>query len=244
MNTTDMNSHSRDDALEKLHVGVMGAIRKGSLRMRPRWQFICLSAAWILATMLIFLCILFFASLVVFVLRDSGAWSAPALGGRGWRSFLNGVPWLILLLSAAAVLLLALAVRHYEFAYRRPAILSVTFLFGCAVCGAFIIAATPFHHQMKRFASRDELPFPLSIAYSITSRSRSADIYHGTVIGIVPGYVTIVDENGFGTTTAHIGKRTRLPYGGDFSVGERVVIVGDRGASSTVEAFGVVESDE
>lgn len=244
MNPTDINMHTHDDALEELRQGVMGAIHKGSLRMRPRWQFTCVSAIMSLGAVLVFLGLLFVASFVIFALRDSGAWDAPMLGGRGWSSFLSEVPWSLLLLGAMAVFLLALAVRHYEFAYRRPAIISVITIFGCVACGGLIIASTPFHHQMKRYANRHELPFPLSAAYSIAMRSASADVYHGSVIALAPGYITILDENGFGTTTAHIGKGTRLPYGGDFTVGERVVIVGDRGASSSVEAFGIVESDE
>jgi len=118
-------------------------------------------------------------------------------------------------------------------------IVVVIFLGGC------LIAATPFHRQMAFYADHHELPPPLAFVYGTPFRAPPPpDVYHGVILATTTDGFVIVDKNGAGTTTVIVDGRTRLPDGVDFSVGTPVVVVGDRLGSSTVQAFGVRESDE
>lgn len=68
-------------------------------------------------------------------------------------------------------------------------------------------------------------------------------MYHGEIVSLMPGGFLLGDEDS-GTTTVILTPDTRLPYGENFTVGERVVVVGDASATGTIRAFGVREIDE
>lgn len=213
--------------------------------MRPRWHFILISALVAVGALFVLLSLFYMVSLSVFFLHDSGAWLIPSFGGRGWFSFLRSIPWLLVFLIVVFAVLLEVLVRRYAFVYRKSLLLSAAIIVVIIFLGGFLIAATPFHRQMAFYADHNELPPPLAFVYGASFRAPPPpDVYHGIILATTTGGFIIVDQNGAGTTTVRINDRTRLPDGVDFSVGTNVVVVGDRVGSSTVQAFGVRESDE
>ena len=223
----------------------MDAIVKGRVTMRPRWHFILLSALAAVGAIIVFLALLYMASLSLFFLHDSGAWFVPSFGGRGWFSFLRSIPWLLIFLIIIFAGLLEIVARRYAFVYRKSLLLSAAIILAVILLGGFLIAATPFNRQMAFFADHHELPPPLAFVYGAPFRAPPPpDVYHGVILATTSDGFIIVDQNGAGTTTVRINARTRLPDGIDFSVGTDVVVVGDRVSSSTIQAFGVEELDE
>ena len=225
--------------------GVLDAIKKGKIEMRPRWHFVLLSTLAALGMFIVLLTLLYIVSLSVFLLRDSGAWFAPSFGGRGWFSFLHSVPWLLILFIIVFVGILEILARRYRFVYRKPLLLSVAGILVLILAGGFAIAQTPFHRQMEFYAEHHMLPPPLSMIYGAPFRMPPPpDVYHGTILTVTLDGFVIDDLNGAGTTTVIITGKTRLPDGEDFSVGSEVVVVGDTVATGTIQAFGVREVDE
>jgi hypothetical protein len=243
-----MNDETRQQHIERtlaIRRSVMDAIGKGRITMRPRWHFILLSALAAIGAIFVLLALLYMASLSLFFLHANGALSVPAFGGRGWFSFIRSIPWLLILLIVIFAVLLEIVVRRYAFVYRKSLLLSAVIIVVVTFLGGFLIAATPFHRQMAFYADHNELPPPLAFVYGAPFRAPPPpDIYHGIILATTTDGFIIVDQNGAGTTTVRIDGRTRLPDGVDFSVGTDVVVVGDRIGSSTVQAFGVRESDE
>lgn len=245
-----MNDHMKDspqhkDAPLSIRRGVMDAIKKGSVTMRPRWHFVLLSALAAVGAFIVLLALLYIVSLSFFLLRDSGAWFAPSFGGRGWFSLLHSVPWLLVLFVIIFAVILEVLVRRYRFIYRKPLLLSVCGILVLILVGGLAIANTPFHRQMALYAQHHQLPIPLAIIYSAPFRMPPPpDVYHGTILATTTQGFVIDDQNGAGTTTVLVTHETRLPYGEDFSVGSEVVVVGDTVATGTVRAYGVREVDE
>ena len=219
---------------------VMDAIRKGRARMRPRWHFLLLSVLLITGVFIVFLALLYAASLALFFLRDTGAIFAPSFGIRGWFSLLRSLPWLLILLILVFTAVLEVLVRRYAFVYKKPLLASVVGILAFIVLGGFALAQTPLHRRLDLSARRGELPSPLGIVYrGALRRPPPDDVYRGKVITSVRGGFLMHDENGSGTTTVHIVPHTRLPYGEEFAPGDTVVVQGDETATGTVDAFGV-----
>jgi len=238
MNTPEKEHNS-------VRADIMKAISKGEIQMRPRWHFILLSALSITGIFIVFLTLLYVASLGVFFLRDSGALFAPSFGLRGWWTLARSLPWLLIVFILIFVVVLELLVRRYAFVYKKPLLSSVLGIIALIVLGGFFIAQAPFHHQMMLSARRGQLPPPFGMMYGAPVRMpRPGDTYHGQISAINKNGFVIFDEDGAGTTTVIVTPQTRLPYGSGFTAGERVVVVGDTVATGTVRAFGVQEIDE
>ena len=213
--------------------------------MRPRWHFLALSAFAGVGTLLLVLTLLYVASLAVFFMRESGAWFVPAFGTPGWFALLRSLPWLLVLLAAAFIVLLEILVRRYSFVYQKPLVVSILGAVIIIAVGGFLIGQSPFHRGLFWHARHNELPLPFGMWYREPFREpRSAEIYHGVVISASSSGLVVADINEEGTSTVIITPQTRLPYGADFAPGDFVVVFGDDMGSDTMRAFGIREVDE
>jgi hypothetical protein len=238
-----MNEEQQSEKSSSVRSGVMDAIQKGRIQMRPRWHFVLLSILALVGVLILFLTLLYVSSLALFFLRDSGVWVAPSFGMRGWWTVVRGVPWFLVFLVAIFILVLELLVRRYAFVYQKPLLASVVGILILIVVGGFAIAQTPMHRQLALSARHGDLPPPLQFWYGDMFRAPQPDeLYRGVIISIGDHQFVIVDP-GTGTTTVILTPRTRLPYGEDFSVGASVVVIGDVVATDTIQAFGVAEVD-
>ena len=244
MKNDPLNDMLPTNETPSLKQGVMDAIKKRRVQMRPRWHFILLSSLAALGVFIVILTLLYIVSLSVFLLRDDGAWFAASFGGRGWFSLLHSVPWLLVLFVVIFICLLEVLVRRYRFIYRKPLLLSVAATLVVILVGGLAIAGTPFHHRMNFYAQHQQLPPPLSFIYGAPFRMPPPpDVYHGVILATTSSGFVIDDQNGAGTTTVVVTPKTRLPNGEDFSVGTEVVVVGDTVATDTVQAFGILDID-
>ena len=235
-----------NDTQKSVQGNVMAAIRSGGVRMKPRWQFMLYSGLAILGIIAVLLALLFMASLVVFFLRHTGAWFAPAFGIRGWFDFVGGVPWLLVALIACLAALLEYLMKRYAFVYKRPLLASIGGIAIIVLFGGFISASAvePFHARMLFFADHGEAPPPLNFFYGRTSRPAPPDgLYRGMIVQSGDHRFVIIDRNRAGTTTVLVTPDTRLPYGGDFTVGKYVIVVGDRVGTDTLQAYGIQQID-
>lgn len=230
------------DKKNSVRLDIMKAISRGDIRMKPRRHFILLSALYVTGAFIVFLTLLYFTSLGVFFVRDSGAFFTPSFGGRGWFSLLQSLPWVLIVLTMMFAGILELLVRRYAFVYKKPLLISVLGILGTIFVGGFFIA--PLHHDVALSAHRGELPPPVVMLYRGPLRIPPPDDrYHGEILTVMQSGLVIYDED-HGTTTVLITPQTRLPYGENFIAGERVVIIGDTDATGTVRAFGIREIDE
>lgn len=226
-----------------MHGRVMDAIRKGEVRMRPRWYFVLLSLLTLTGALIVFLGLLYLSSLIVFFWHDSGAWFAPSFGPRGWLDLVRATPWLLVILVALFALVLDLLVRKYAFVYRKSLVTTVLGILLLVTAGGFLVAQTPLHPQLAIIA-RHGAAAPIRFVYHDAIRAQTPDeLYQGIVVSMDTRGLVMSDRNRPGTTTIFFTPKTRFPYGADFSAGEMVVVIGDRVGTDTIEAYGVRDVD-
>jgi len=148
MNTTnsqnfvpEQNSHKEE---------ILQAIREGTVSMRPRWYFIVRGFLAGLGLFIVFLVSLYFASLLLFVMRGYGIIETPGFGMRGWLELLLALPWLLIALSMIFLGLSYLLVKQYAFIYRQPLIYSFVFIVVLSIAGTCVIDVMGMHQGMRR----------------------------------------------------------------------------------------------
>ena len=218
----------------------MDAIHSGRVRMRPRWKFVLSGALAGLGAIILLFTLLFIASFAIFTLRQSGALFVPVFGMRGLFAFFAALPLILIVLLVLFVVVLEVLVRRYRVGYRTPLLVSVVAILLIVVLGGYAIERTRIHEELSQQArGPGGLPAPFQMMYG-PGAQRVPDIYHGTIVAMIPGGFLLADENGAGTTTILIDPSTRLPLGDGFGTGDQVVVFGEE-SSGTVHAIGVRE---
>lgn len=231
----DMTRKTVDGETKDARGRVLGAIRERGVAMRPRWYFVLRGALVALGAFIMLLGGLYLASLVVYLMRHTGAWFVPAFGARGWLALLLSLPWALVILIALFVVVLELLVRRYAFAYRRPLLDTAIMLAVLVILGGIVVGLTPLHGRLARLSSEREVPF-FDRMYREFEAWHRDDVHRGTVARSAPeGF--IFDEYDGDVLTVRIGPKTRIE-GGAPSAGETVVVFGpeDDGA---IDAAGV-----
>ncbi len=223
---------------------IMEAIQAGHVHMRPRWQFVVIAILSSIGAFVLLLVLIYTVSLIVFSLRESGAWFLPAFGGRGWFDFFRSLPWFLISVLVLLGLVLEFLVKKYSFVYKKPILISVAGIMLLMAFGGFGLAQTSLHAQMAFLARHNVLPEPLMGLYKPPFRLRPDDVYHGRIVARTnDGF--ILSDRGESTTTVVITRHTRLPFGENFEPGDAVVVIGDSIGTSTdsdtIEAFGIRE---
>lgn len=227
--------------------GVMEAISRGAVKMRPRWHFIFFSAFAIVGVGIVILTLIYAASLLVFFMRDSGAWFAPSFGSRGWSVFFRAMPWLLIGLIAIFIALLHILVRRYSFVYKKPLVVSLAGIVSLPLLGGYAVASTPLHRHMEFYVDHGMLPRPfdgpVKMLYRGSMRTKHPhDVLRGHIVGTTTEGFVIASLSS--TSTILISKKTRMPYGEGFETGTMIVVVGDADESGNVQAFGIMALDE
>jgi hypothetical protein len=237
-------SGMNEDKKNELRNKIMAVINKRGVAMRPRWHFLLLSALATAGVLILVIALLYIASLALFFVREGGGWYAPAFGGRGWAVLLRSAPVLLLILIALFAVLLEILVRRYSFAYRAPLLISLGGILGLVFIGGFALAQTSLHRRLESEARHGHLPPPMGMWYGKPFRGpRPGDMYRGVITVRNVDNFMILDTDGAGTSTVKLTRKTRLPYGEDFGLGDMVIVIGDMEGTSTIRAYGVRKVD-
>ncbi len=215
---------------------ILATIESGEVKMRPRWHFMLKTILASLGVTILALTILYLASFIIFVLRQTGVLFMPAFGSEGWYAFFTHLPFFLICLLVIFIFILELFVRHYAFAYRRPLLYSAMGIFILATIGSLMVLNTSLHSDVSKYADENEETF-VGKFYVEYERQRFADVHRGMIIEM--------DSDGFmmrnrreENLTIIVSRQTRFPTGADFSLGDIVVVFGHREGDG-VQAFGV-----
>jgi hypothetical protein len=218
---------------------IFDAIKKGDVKMRPQWYFVLRDALAVIAIVIVLLVAVYLASFIIFVLHQSGAWFVPVFGLPGWFALFNALPWMLILLSALFVMVLALLVKRYKFSYQWPMLYSILGVIFLVAAACFVFIQSSFSDQFFRSSIAQDVPF-LGLYYPGFGTLEPNDIHRGTIIivnGNGGGF--LLQDNGGGTSTIIIATSTVLPFGSGFRSGDIIVVFGERSPSGTINAAGV-----
>jgi len=222
---------------------VLEKIKTGQAEMRPRWHFVLRTLLLVLGVVILWIALLYLASFILFVLRETGVLFIPSFGFRGIGVFLLSLPWFLILLVALFVVVLEILVTRYSFAYRKPLLYSVGGILFFVVSGGVVVSSLGFHQGFSRYAKEGRVPVAGEFYRSFEHRPND---------NIFPGTIVILSRDGFHLRDLHeeefdiiVTAHTGFPFGVDFEEGDKVVVFGDRkGTSTVVEAVGVRRMDD
>jgi len=137
---------------------VVSRIERGELKMKPRAYFIAKSFLVIGLLSLFFLLLLYFASLVVFVLRINDIFLFRGIGFYAIRNVLISFPWYLALLIFVLILLVGVIGRKFQFVYRRPFIVSLLVISVVVIASSFLVEKSSLHYSFFRLAEQERLP--------------------------------------------------------------------------------------
>jgi hypothetical protein len=236
---------------ESISEQIITAARNGNLKMRPKWQFILRACLWLVGLAAVLLALLYFFSLFLFITRRTGIWLAPIFGFHGILIFLTSLPWLLVLAVLIFVVILEVLVHHYYFAYRMPLLYSALGVLLVVVAGGMVLAGTPLHDILSHCPRPGSHP-PDGLGrvggppcgtgiYRDLDSQRFKNIHQGVISDFDGGDFILTDSQQEALRII-VTRKTRLPFGDDFTVGDNVVVVGDRHGDQ-IEAFGISRVD-
>lgn len=229
----DTNSHNQISSIQN---AVLDKIKAGEAKMRPRWHYALKAVLILIGLIMVALAALYVASLSLFVMRENGALFAPAFGWRGMHVFFVSIPWILILLCIAFVIILELLVKHYAFAYRRPLLYSVAFVLLFTLFGSIFVVRSGLHENMYRQVVQKKLPVAGPLYRSVESHMPKR---------IHPGIVLEINDQGFTMQRRDkniifviVTPRTHILPPGVVSPKEEVVVFGEKNGGG-ITAFGV-----
>lgn len=210
---------------------IIAAIRSGDTKMRPRWYFVIQSILVVIAAVLILVLLILAISFIVFALEQNGGFFAASFGLTGWEILFLALPWSIILLSIALLLILIILLKRYEFIYQQPSLYVLLVLVVVIAIGSFFIEAVNFHTRIEE----NNIPVLENIYHYETTPQNY--IYRGMIVQFLNnGFVL---ENTAGQTSTFLvppGVTLNLTL---FKLGQYVMVFGEPGASDTVNMYGI-----
>jgi hypothetical protein len=230
---------STEDQLhnESIKNEIISAINGGHIKMRPRWHFVLRGALAVVGGAIIGLLLLFLVSMIIFVLRQTGAGFAPAFGPRGWFIFFRSLPWLLIVFSLIFIALLELLARQYSFAYRRPLLYSAVGIIVLVVSGGFLVAGTSLHGHISKYVQDHHLPIGEGL-YRGIRQAQFENIYPGIIVATTTDGLTLHGRRG-DILTIIVTPETRIANEDRFMTNQPIVVFGERITSGTIRAFGI-----
>jgi len=222
---------------------VLAAIKSGEVKMRPKWRFTLISALAIVAAAIVFLILVYVVSFIIFMLHETGVWFVPAFGLNGWYALFWSLPWILILFSGIFVILLALLVRKYPVAYRRPVLYSfLAILFLVAAGSASIVNTSLFREIFSAGPNETLLPFVGSFCADCRVPD-PGDVHHGEVLATAPNGFVMEDLRNR-TLIVLVGSTTMVREDGTLVPGDRIVVFGAFVSTDTIGANGVEQIGE
>jgi len=224
--------------MTNLKSNILRFVEKNKISMIPRWQFMLYSL--LSAVLLIFACavLVFLGSMIVFILSVHGFMYLPLFGLGEAIHGLRSIPGMLFLLTIVLVLIIELLVRNYEFAFRKPMLITLVTVTASSIFLSFLLPLSSLHVEVRDFAKKHDLRF-ISYSRPLPFPEEETTILRGIVVATSSQSVTVrlFDES---TQIIHISTTTKpfiLP-----GVGDDVVIFG-RFTKDAFEAIDIRKVD-
>jgi hypothetical protein len=229
-----MNTNNEKKSIQD---SIVSDIKEGKIKMHSKAFFLARTSLLFLSIFIVFLFVVYLASFIIFSLRISGMWFLPSFGLTGFRVLFGSLPWLLILLAAAMVVLLEFFAEHISFIYKTPAVYSLLGIIGLVLFIAVIIGISPLHTRLFRGAREGGLSV-IGSFYRGYGAPDSYDVHNGSIAQITQDGFVIETPNGEVLTVL-----ASQPMKQNLEVGDLVIIIGSR-SKSTIHALVLRKIDE
>lgn len=216
MDNTDNNS-VKDVILQR--------IQDGEAAMRPRWHFVVKSLLVIAAVIILVFVLMIIGSFIAFVMQQNGGWFAPGFGLRGLQPLLVSIPWVLVGVSVVFVVLLEIMVRQYQFAYRKPVLLTLLGVLLVVFSGSAALAKGGVHYNVLERVERGEFRAVKLLYKKKQQETSNPHVYMGNIQMVTrDGFVLLQRDDT--EVYVRVGDHVRMKPGTDPSVGDVVTVLG------------------
>ena len=222
---------------KNLAESLVGRIKRGEIKMRPRLYFVLKSFIYFLVTAFFVVLALFFTTFVFYVLKINGFIRMSGFGLKGMRDLFLSLPLTLLVLTVLFFLTAGAMLLRYPVSYRKPLVYLVGFLLLVLSLGTvFFAQATGLRREIFYIAEKAEIPIIKNL-YNEYKSIAPKNVEIGTV--------TFVSSGSFGLKTSKeeirvvLGPNTSIYADGGIKEGSYVIVHGNRNGN-IVGAF-VVE---
>ena len=210
---------------------VIDTIKNREIKMHTRGYFVARAIFLIFIAVLLFLFIFMLTTFMIFALRLNGGFYAVGLGPSEWLVFLNALPWSLMLLSIALILILWLLLRRYAVVYHQPFLYILLFLIVVISLAYFSFSVNGINDQIFHYVSHGQIPVITSV-YEFETAPASG-VYRGQIVLIATSSFILANELGQ-TSTVLMLPRAIWELGGLRS-GDYVLIFGRVAATDTIQ---------
>jgi hypothetical protein len=129
---------------------ILESVKKNEIGMIPKWKIILYSSLGIVSVVFVFLLSVFLGSLFLFILSRHGFMDLPFFVFLSTVHTLSVLPiLLLLLLTLLLIILIELIAKRYEFARKRPLVISLMVIASLSLLVSYAVMATPLHERIR-----------------------------------------------------------------------------------------------
>ena len=202
-------------------------IRSGLVAKHSRAYFMLRRVAIMLGTIIVLALAVYLGSFIFFITYTQRAWLLTDFGWRGYINFFLSLPWLIVGLVLALIVIIELVGWRFTSLYRKPLVYSALLVFLVVLAASAIVERTNLHPNLYQSSRQNNWPM-------------GGFLYHHFIIRhLSDGYFARVEK----TTTSSwevetneaervvitITPETRFPLGNDIVLHDHILIFGPRG---------------
>jgi hypothetical protein len=228
---------------KSMGAAVFEKIKNGQVKMHPRIYFVLKSILAVFAIVFSVLFILYLVSFIIFSLRASGTWFMPKFGFPGLKIFFAHLPWILIVVAAAFVVLLEVFAKRFNFIYRKPILYSFLSILLMAMIGGFLLEKTPLHSVLFSKARAGNFPGMGYIYREFGGAPKMREGQLGVIITVFENGYIIEKPDGVTTTITTTGKTRIHDEEESIIEGDKIVVMG-MPTSEGVEAFEIREIKE
>lgn len=206
---------------------ILTFVKNNDIRMIPRWKVVLFSLLGVCGLIFTFGLLVFFGSLILFVLSRYGLIYMPLFGFDAVLANLRAIPVVLFLVTIVLLVLVEVLVRRYEFTLRTPILTTLLGVTTVALLVSYLISLTPVHQELHIYAKARGLDFMAEQYARPIPFDKMPDL------SVVRGEVTEVFEKRFtvqsfddATTSVVLSREEGTPMLLVPEVGEDIIVFG------------------
>jgi hypothetical protein len=227
--------------MEELKHILIEKIERGSLRQKPRWQFVLYAVLSIIGIVFLFGAALYIISFIALITREQSFIRLLGFGTRGFGVFIHEAPWILFFLLGCISIILYILIKRYAFVYSKPIVYRLIGL-GIIICFiSFCIFSIDTSMRFAKFGDAPRLPL-LGTAHDHFRRAPNHEITKAKIIRIDENTL-IVQADTPVLQTVRITPRTKIAPDVRIIENNYIVIFGPK-RTDTIEAFGIIPAQK
>lgn len=137
---------------------IIESIKSGKVHMKPRWYFVLKFILNILLAGVVFFASIYLLSFIGLVLHEKDLFNLFDLSPRGMKILMTSIPWIIVMLSVALIMVLYVLVKDHSFVYKKPLAYSFFGLIILIILIGFVIHIFDVNFRFARMGGDDRTP--------------------------------------------------------------------------------------